>query len=286
MSYAEKLLAMLMKYFHPDVGKIVLEYLPEWGCVYQWSDEFIGVRSITGIAGGRILLVDSDNVPKIFDYEGKELDRWDYDVNVFVQVSAIDGGRQVALVSHKNQLVTIIDSDGKELRGWSDHVRLACPCGSADIGNGRIAVVEQCNHRVNVYTEEGKFLYRFDHGEGDFRHPTIVARITDDRVAIVDDNHSRIQIFVEGRFIQEWDDPALEYLLIGRVSRFGEDCVAIFDFRDRQTLIVDARSGKFLYRLKDLDDIFVSLQDLFVVDENRLLAIDCQDRPLLLERLR
>lgn len=138
-----------------------------------------------------------------------------------------------------------------------------------------MVVVDQYNHRVNVYTNEGNF-----------RYPTVVARIANNQIAVVDDDHSRIQIEdlkSGGEFLSEWDDSALEYLLIGRVARFGKRRVAISDFRSRQT--VDAQSGRFLYWLKDSDEIFASLQDLFVIDENRLFAFDTEDHLPLLERV-
>lgn len=48
---------------------------------------------------------------------------------------------------------------------------------------------------------------------------------------------------------------------------------------------MDAQSGRFLYWLKDSDEIFASLQDLFVIDENRLFAFDTEDHLPLLERV-
>lgn len=85
------------------MGKIVLEYLPEWGCTCRWDGEYIGVRSATKIADERVLLIDSDGVPpKILDYEGKGLKRWDYVINALTQVSGIDGGKRIVLASRKD----------------------------------------------------------------------------------------------------------------------------------------------------------------------------------------
>lgn len=85
----------------------------------MWERSFSNIsRSGAVLVDGMVSILASDQLPrlqmresfslirmvspKILDYEGKELKRWDYVINALTQVSGIDGGKRIVLASRKD----------------------------------------------------------------------------------------------------------------------------------------------------------------------------------------
>ena len=91
---------------------------------------------------------------------------------------------------------------GKE---GTDHGMFKHPRGVAVTDNNEIAVVDECNNRVQVFESNGTFLRSFGHkGEntGEFSRPDGITIARDRKIFVADSDNNRVQIFSwEGRHV-------------------------------------------------------------------------------------
>lgn len=114
------------------------------------------------------------------------------------------------------------------------------PCDIAVDGQGRVLVVDMCNHRVQVFTVEGNFLAKWGteggkvfvrrrfhlrppcagiyirwyfpgqvgtrgNGDGQLEHPNGIAVDAQGRVVVADMGNHRVQVFsADGNFLAKW----------------------------------------------------------------------------------
>ena len=80
------------------------------------------------------------------------------------------------------------------------------PWGVAVNTHGEIAVSDHNNHRVQVFSSEGRFLFSFGKkgtGDGQFKYPSGVAYDRDDNLLVADSTNTRIQEFSRtGQFMR------------------------------------------------------------------------------------
>ena len=73
-------------------------------------------------------------------------------------------------------------------------------------GSGEVVVSEQYDHRISVYSRDGKHIRSFGSegsNKGQFQYPRGVAITSENRILIADEGNHRIQLFtMEGRFVK------------------------------------------------------------------------------------
>ena len=113
------------------------------------------------------------------------------------------------VVENGNHRVQILNSDftfGKEGSG-KGHFK--CPSLVACDSTGKVYVADVCNHRIQVFTAEGKFLWMFGRrgrGRGELDMPIGIAIDTSDQMVYVSElgNH-RISAFTsDGQFVSSF----------------------------------------------------------------------------------
>ena len=123
----------------------------------------------------------------------------------------------VIVSDYNNCYISIYTAAGEFVRQFGggrgkDQGQLSNPFGLAVNKEGHIFVCG--GHCVSVFTEEGKFLYRFGHkgeAEGEFNHPTYILITPDDLVHVTDGGNDRIQVFQQnGQFIRQFGNGIVE----------------------------------------------------------------------------
>ena len=90
-----------------------------------------------------------------------------------------------------------VRSFGSKGKGQAQFI---CPWCLAVDSTGRVFVADKDNHRVQIFTKNGEFLYAFGDKDGELNCPRGVG-IESDRYVYVSDNH-RVQKFdITGQFI-------------------------------------------------------------------------------------
>ena len=82
------------------------------------------------------------------------------------------------------------------------------PCGVAVNAKDEIAVAENLNHRVQIFSSDGNYLRSFGrkgNKNGEFNYPTGIAFHKNGNIFVVDSGNSRIQIFSgEGKYVSSF----------------------------------------------------------------------------------
>src|SRR4051812_2900476 len=79
-----------------------------------------------------------------------------------------------------------------------------------------IIVLENGNHRVQVFDQKGKFLFQFETNgldeDGQFNSPYSVCTDPEDNILVTDYNNHRVQVFDKnGRFKYKLTGPSLTF---------------------------------------------------------------------------
>ena len=74
----------------------------------------------------------------------------------------------------------------------------------------RLYITDEYNHRVTVFDQSGKFLFKwgvFGGGDGELNGPAGIATDTDDNVYVVDQHNHRVQKFTtDGDYLMQWGE--------------------------------------------------------------------------------
>eukprot|EP00603_Paraphysomonas_imperforata_P006944 CAMPEP_0114434322 /NCGR_PEP_ID=MMETSP0103-20121206/12198_1 /TAXON_ID=37642 ORGANISM="Paraphysomonas imperforata, Strain PA2" /NCGR_SAMPLE_ID=MMETSP0103 /ASSEMBLY_ACC=CAM_ASM_000201 /LENGTH=623 /DNA_ID=CAMNT_0001604199 /DNA_START=44 /DNA_END=1915 /DNA_ORIENTATION=- len=125
----------------------------------------------------------------------------------------------------------------------SQNSQFQCPSGITLSSNDKeIFVVDNKNHRVQVFNRRGEYLRKwgeFGHGNGHLNHPNSIAisPLTGE-VFITDGGNSRIQVFDhKGNYIREWGDH-------GKDDGQFEQCFGIAISRRQEIYVSDCMSNR------------------------------------------
>jgi DNA-binding beta-propeller fold protein YncE len=86
--------------------------------------------------------------------------------------------------------------------------QLLNPCSAAWGREDRLFVADTGNHRIQVFTPEGKLLYSWGKpgsGPGEFLFPQGIAVSENDETYVADTGNDRVQVFdIDGKFLRQW----------------------------------------------------------------------------------
>lgn len=134
------------------------------------------------------------------------------------------------------------------------------PCGVVVNSKGKIYVADEGNDRIQVFSNDGIFLYAYGQGgAGDLTNdpaqaklngPTELAVDSRDRLYVVDNEGTRIQMFdEEGRYLARLDNSGERSVSFGKVTDVAvdeNDNVYVADQKQNRLYIFDGK-GKFLF---------------------------------------
>jgi DNA-binding beta-propeller fold protein YncE len=114
----------------------------------------------------------------------------------------IEGGKVVG-VSGQGAAVTVYSAEGKELRTFGEHggesaSTVSFPTGFAVDGRGRLWIADAFQHRLKVFSLDGKFLFNYGRMEettGGFFFPVDLCFGENGEMFVLEKGANRIQVF-------------------------------------------------------------------------------------------
>jgi DNA-binding beta-propeller fold protein YncE len=136
------------------------------------------------------------------------------------------------------------------------------PSGMALDRDGHLLVVDTCNHRIQIFTTQGRFLAQWGglgNAAGQFDMPWGVAVNGNGEVFVTDWRNDRVQKFSsEGRFLLEWGSSGTgegQFTRPAGIAVDGAGLVYVVDWLNDRLQIFDT-DGRFL--IKFLGDATIS----------------------------
>lgn len=127
-----------------------------------------------------------------------------------LQGIAIGAKGEVFVADVEGKRVVVCSEDGKILRTITGHLQM--PFAVLHNGRDRIYVTDYGADQVQVYTPEGKFLFRWGRegtGPGQFQSPVGIAQDQERNLYVVEFYGHRVQKFTEdGKFLLTWGEEA------------------------------------------------------------------------------
>lgn len=164
-----------------------------------------------------IIVADGDNqCIKIFDSSLNYVRSLGCNGNPDVRLDspcgiALDGKDNIYAIDSNNHRILIFSPDGTlikvvgagyEGKGWrhggTSHGELNTPCDLAIDKHGKIYVTDEYNHRVQVFSNEGQFLFAFGSrgsAPGQFIQPEGIAVTDNGQVIVCDSGNAKLQLF-------------------------------------------------------------------------------------------
>jgi DNA-binding beta-propeller fold protein YncE len=188
------------------------ELLRAWGGFGNEPGEFYEPIDIALTSSGDVVVIDRYTQRiQVFNSEGQYIRHWD--TIGFTNGLAIDNQDHI-FVSFDNTLLTnednniqIFDLTGHKLKVLGEGI-VDNPYGMAFSPSGELYVAEVNNHRISIFSTEGRYLRSI--GEkgtesGQFNEPNNLTFDAQGLLYISDTKNNRIQVFdVQDQFIREW----------------------------------------------------------------------------------
>ena len=181
------------------------------------------------------------------------------DMRVTVNGEDVRGGPSPPIRVKPRELKTLMSFGLKE----TDPGQFKYPWGVAVNTHGEIAVSDDDNHRVQVFSSEGRFLFSFgDRGTGDgqFISPSWVTYDRDDNLLVVDRRNHRIQQFSRtGQFMRifaakgELDEKLKEPF---GISKSPEGNIIVADYGNKRVVVFTPEGSVLLTLHGDQFDPF------------------------------
>ena len=152
------------------------------------------------------------------------------------------------------------------------------PSGVAVNKDGEIAIVDQPNSRVVMYSKEGEFLREFGHQgsrNGELNTPCGAAFTADGELMIADQLNHRVQVFdcKTGMFLRCFGSEGTcngEFKCPAGVSVNSDGRIIVCDFNNYRVQVFDRLANRFLFKFGDTGDKIthsVFHNDMFFVTE-------------------
>lgn len=168
------------------------------------------------------------------------------------------------------------------------YFRFDRPAGVTVNSKNQIIIVDKDNHRVQVFTSDGQFLFKFGEkgrGNGQFNYPWDVAvSSNDDSIAISDTRNHRVQLFdARGTFLNKFGfESSLFYKQFDspRGLVFAPDGrLFCTDFNNHRLAVIDVvhNQMEFFGREGEYDGAFKRPQGLDMDLEGHLIIADSRN---------
>lgn len=185
---------------------------------------------------------------------------------------------EIVVVDSWNHRIQVLSSEGKFLRQWgrkgSGEGEFNHPCQVTLLSSGEgkkeeIMVTDAWNHRIQVFTPEGKFLRQWGAkgmGEENLDYPRGISPLSGGRVMV--SGLDSIQIFTtEGKFLSRWSNSSKECQLshIVGITALPNGRVAVADDCGRRIQIF-TEEGEFLELVEKVPAFSGSQIQVFALD--------------------
>ena len=163
-------------------------------------------RALTVGRDGSLIATDNYNHQVcLFDESGTQTSTIQLDTNGRYNGIAELSQGNIAVSSYYDNLVKVFTPQGQVVANFGSK-RLNGPKGLA-VSNGRIFVVDRCNHRVCVFSEDGRFSHTFGSFGSDpeqLHHPDQIAISKTGYVYVSDWGNKSVKIFKQdGNFVRK-----------------------------------------------------------------------------------
>ena len=194
-----------------------------------------------------------------------------YSVEVKIANKHIQNSPQTLDVKPR-ELVQVAVTDGKNLVG---------PSGVAVNSDGEIAVLDQDNNCVLMYSKGGQFLRKFGRqgsGNGELNTPAGAAFTADGELVIGDHLNHRVQLFnaKTGEFLRCFGKKGTgygEFMNPAGVNVDSEGRITVCDFNNHRVQVFD-KTNRFLFKFENTGDMKPSLLNCCVFQNDMFFVTD------------
>ena len=173
-------------------------------------------------SSGEILVSDTQkNRIHVLNQSGRKLLEFgevgnsDGNLNYPVGVAFDKNGKNIIVADRDNHRIQIYSrKNGKFLKKFgsegSKEGQFNGPCGISVDANGRIIVTDWNNHRIQVFSSDGRFLFKFGDQSGDkLKHPrNAIYSPTEECFIVSDTGHNVIKVYdKKGKFMRTIGKP-------------------------------------------------------------------------------
>jgi DNA-binding beta-propeller fold protein YncE len=127
--------------------------------------------------------------------------------------------------------------------GCSNYGEFNAPSDVAFDSTGKVYVTDMCNHRIPVFTAEGKYLRQFGRkgrGRGELDYPTGICIDKEDVVYVTEEGNHRVSLFKsDGTHIKSFGSEGC------KIGQFSHPCGIALD-KDENVYVAD----KWLHRVQ------------------------------------
>ncbi|XP_078581874.1 uncharacterized protein LOC144865180 [Branchiostoma floridae x Branchiostoma japonicum] len=189
---------------------------------------------------------ENDEFAVQYTKQGRVLRKFDLQYTMRWRGVAVDTRRNHILITQttgdwpkRHGEIQVFWPDGTLVRTVGQQQGMEYPCYITVDGEGNILVSDCENHHVYVYSEEGKFLFKFGgegNGEGQLKGPHGICTDGRGNIVVADMFNSRVEMFDKtGRFLKhitadQWGPEAVAMATQGQlvVTNYANDTVTIF----------------------------------------------------------
>jgi DNA-binding beta-propeller fold protein YncE len=205
--------------------------------------------------------------------------------------------QRVYVADYQKPHIRVYDKDGKPLHLWDlsqENIDVNSSDYIAISKQGEIFVVDRVGKCVNVFSLEGKFLWRLSHGQGPLTFPDVLT-IHNEELYVADLTRNEVLIYsLRGEYLRGWEIPqeykaSDEAFFFGiAVSPDGKETYVIYDER----IFIHDHEGTRPSEWKNSEhkmfmtptSIAISLQgEIYIPDGNNCLNVFNKDGQFIRE---
>jgi len=179
------------------------KYIRHWGSSGSGDGQLNQPSSLAKDKNGLIYVAEYGNKRiQVFNEEGKFIRKWNLDAGCWSGICINDNEIYCCLY---NQIV-VYSLEGKFGSSGSIDGQFSHPT-SVVVDNDKVYIADQYNHRIQVLTKDGKFIFKWGSNgtsDGQFNYPFCIV-IVGEYVYVCEECGNRIQVFRKnGEYVSKW----------------------------------------------------------------------------------